>query len=82
MIRILVIELANYVTVPIIYIITRKRNTRVRKLKGLRTIKRIAAKSGYEARISAYSTKKSHINYAELDIHADTTCLGSTFVPK
>ena len=81
MIRILIIELENYVTVPIIYIITRKRNTKVRELKGLRTIKRIAVKSGYEARMSAYRTKQSHINYAELDSHADTTCLGSTFVP-
>ena len=81
MIRILIIELENYVTVPIIYIITRKRNIRVRELKLLRNIKMISVKSGYKTRISAYSTKQSHIKYAELDSHADTTCLGSTFVP-
>ena len=82
MLRILIIELAKYVTVPIIYIITRKRNIKIMELKGLRTIKRIAVKSGFKTRIGAYSTKQSHVNYAELDSHADTTCLGSTFVPK
>ena len=60
MIRILIIELANYVTVPIIYIITRKRNTKVRELKGLRTIKTIAVKSGYEARIIRFFSTEEH----------------------
>ena len=79
--RILIYQLANYAMVPIIYIITRKRNYKVKGLKGLRTIKRITVKPGYKTRVSAYSTRQTHVNYAELDSHADTTCLGSTFVP-
>ena len=82
--RILTNELDYYVFVPIIYIITvftTLTSYKTSTIKGLRTVKRIANKVGYEAKEKGYGTRHTQVKYAELDSHADTTCLGSTSVP-
>ena len=55
---------------------------RKRVIKGLKMINRVSMKIG---RISAnknpHQPMKTYQGFAELDSHAETSCLGSTFVP-
>ena len=71
----LILKFIDYLLLPI-----QKGSVPITRISGIRTIKRVAMKVGRQVATN-YNLLQSYEKYAELDSHADTTCLGTTFVP-